>query len=60
MLLGGKLKRAHQQQRTTFGMVPGIWIQGRTDPNRITIEAPELAAVEIERQFVVRFRSSQR
>jgi len=31
--------------------VPGVWIRGGTDPNRITIEASELAAAEIERRF---------
>jgi len=31
--------------------VPGVWIKGGTDPNRITIEASELAAAEIERRF---------
>jgi hypothetical protein len=31
--------------------VPGVWIRGGSDPNRITIEASELAAAEIERRF---------
>jgi hypothetical protein len=31
--------------------VPGVWIRGGTDPNRITIEASEFAAAEIERRF---------
>jgi hypothetical protein len=31
--------------------VPGVWIKGGTDPNRITLEASELAAAEIERRF---------
>jgi hypothetical protein len=31
--------------------VPGVWIKGGTDPNRITIEASEAAAGEIERRF---------
>jgi hypothetical protein len=31
--------------------VPGVWIKGGTDPNRITIDASELAAAEIERRF---------
>lgn len=31
--------------------VPGVWIKGGTDPNRITIEASEIAAAEIERRF---------
>jgi hypothetical protein len=31
--------------------VPGVRIRGRTDPNRITIEASEFAAAEIERRF---------
>jgi hypothetical protein len=31
--------------------VPGVWIKGGTDPNRITIEASEAAAAEIERLF---------
>jgi hypothetical protein len=28
-----------------------VWIRGGTDPNRITLEASELAAAEIERRF---------
>jgi hypothetical protein len=31
--------------------VSGVWIRRGTDPNRITIEASELAATEIERRF---------
>ncbi|MBD2751117.1 hypothetical protein IC232_31280 [Microvirga sp. BT688] len=31
--------------------VPGVWIKGGTDPNRITIEALEAAAAEIEHRF---------
>jgi hypothetical protein len=31
--------------------VPGIWIKGGTDPDRITIEASEVAAAEIEHRF---------
>ena len=31
--------------------VPGVWVKGGTDPNRITIDASELAADEIERRF---------
>jgi hypothetical protein len=31
--------------------VLGVWIRGGTDPNRITIEASEFAAAEIERRF---------
>jgi len=31
--------------------IPGVWILGGTDPNRIRIEASELAAAEIERRF---------
>jgi len=28
--------------------VPGVWIRGGSDPNRITIEASEFVAAEIE------------
>jgi hypothetical protein len=31
--------------------VPGVWIKGGTDPNRIMIEASEVAAAKIERLF---------
>jgi hypothetical protein len=31
--------------------VPGVCIRSGTDPSRITIEATELAAAEIERRF---------
>jgi hypothetical protein len=31
--------------------VSGVWVKGGTDPNRITIEASEFAAAEIERRF---------
>lgn len=31
--------------------VLGVWLRGGTDPNRVTIEASELAAAEIERRF---------
>lgn len=31
--------------------VPGVWVKGGIDPNRITIDASELAADEIERRF---------
>lgn len=31
--------------------VPGVWLKGGIDPNRITIEASETAAAEIERLF---------
>jgi len=31
--------------------IPGVWILGRSDPNRIRIEASEIATAEIERRF---------
>ncbi|MBQ0819321.1 hypothetical protein KBI52_03625 [Microvirga sp. HBU67558] len=31
--------------------VPGVWIMGGSDPNRVIIEATDLAAAEIERRF---------
>jgi hypothetical protein len=31
--------------------VPGVWIKGGIDPNRITIEASEAAVGEIRRRF---------
>jgi hypothetical protein len=31
--------------------VSGVWIKGGTDPNRITIEASEAAAGELEHRF---------
>jgi hypothetical protein len=31
--------------------IPGVWIRGGSDPNRIRIEASELAAAEIARRF---------
>jgi hypothetical protein len=31
--------------------IPGVWIRGGSDPNRIRIEASEFAAAEIERRF---------
>jgi len=49
---------AHQEAQTGpltaedhVRQVPGVWIKGGIDPNRITIEASEVAAAEIERLF---------